>query len=166
MKLLHPNEYAHSVLDIDINKLWERGIRNLVIDLEDTLITKGNWDIKSKIHDWLNSVKEKGFGVCLVTNSFYFKKVSEFSKRINMPVINAAFKPFPFAFWRAMKIVGGTTQNTAVIGDQLFMDILGGNFVGTHTILVKHISKENNFLRKMMRELEKKFLKVKAGGGN
>ena len=85
-------------------------------------------------------------------------------KPINPTVASPDFltaKPFPFTFNRALRIVKSKTSEAAVIGDQVFMDILGGNLSKIYTILVKPISKEKMRIRKFMRWLEKKALNLK-----
>jgi hypothetical protein len=46
-------------------------------------------------------------------------------------------------------------EETAMIGDQLFMDILGANLVNIHSIYIQHGKEESFILRKWMRQAEK-----------
>ncbi|MEA4908779.1 MAG: HAD-IIA family hydrolase [Chloroflexi bacterium] len=46
-------------------------------------------------------------------------------------------KPQPYLFQMAVKKIGSQPAETAVIGDRLDTDILGGHTVGLHTILVE-----------------------------
>ena len=59
------------------------------------------------------------------------------------------------AFWKAMKILNSTPKNTAMIGDQLFMDILGANLLGIYSIFTELLTPEVFEPRKLMRLLEK-----------
>ncbi len=45
-------------------------------------------------------------------------------------------KPQPIIFQEAVRRLGGTTGNTAMVGDRLTTDIAGGQGAGLHTILV------------------------------
>jgi 4-nitrophenyl phosphatase len=45
-------------------------------------------------------------------------------------------KPGPIMFQQAIKRLGGTPENTAMVGDRLTTDILGAKNAGLHTILV------------------------------
>ncbi|MBE2224377.1 MAG: HAD family hydrolase [Anaerolineae bacterium] len=45
-------------------------------------------------------------------------------------------KPGPIMFQQAMKRLGGTPENTAMVGDRLTTDILGANNAGLNSILV------------------------------
>jgi HAD superfamily phosphatase (TIGR01668 family) len=53
-----------------------------------------------------------------------------------IPSVTRAIKPRKSPFRRAMKMLGMTPGETAVVGDQIFTDILGGNRLGLYTILV------------------------------
>jgi HAD superfamily phosphatase (TIGR01668 family) len=48
-----------------------------------------------------------------------------------------------------------TSQETAVIGDQIFTDVLGGNRLGLYTILVTPISEKEFIWTRLMRKLER-----------
>jgi 4-nitrophenyl phosphatase len=45
-------------------------------------------------------------------------------------------KPQPTVFMEAVRRLGGTLANTAMVGDRLSTDIAGGQGAGLHTILV------------------------------
>ena len=55
-----------------------------------------------------------------------------------------------------MKLFGYNLSEIAIIGDQLYTDILGGNRVGIKTILVNPMSKDDMIFTKLVfRPLEK-----------
>lgn len=56
-----------------------------------------------------------------------------------MPFLGHAGKPKPGGFRRAMEQMGCTPEQTAIVGDQLFTDILGGRNAGVFTLLVEPI---------------------------
>ena len=64
-------------------------------------------------------------------------------------------KPFPGAFKVALEELDGCIDNTLIIGDQIFTDILGGNIMGIGTVLVDPISKKEFITTKFMRLLER-----------
>jgi len=57
-----------------------------------------------------------------------------------------------------MDILETTPGETAVVGDQLFTDILGGNRLGLFTVLVIPMSKREFIGTKIVRMLEKVLL--------
>ncbi|HHW56721.1 MAG TPA: YqeG family HAD IIIA-type phosphatase [Clostridia bacterium] len=157
-KKLIPDMIVESIHKIDLNLLKEKGISNLVLDIDNTLVPK-----ESKIPDkttieWLEKVKKEGFGVCLVSNNTK-KRVNEFREKIDVPGIAWAIKPRKGAFKKALKILDAKPHETALIGDQIFTDILGGKRAGLYTILVKPLSKEELGWTKLMRKAERHVLK-------
>src|SRR5690606_39583069 len=55
------------------------------------------------------------------------RRVRFFAESLQIPGIANAAKPIRRAFRRAMRIMGTRPEQTAVIGDQVFTDVLGGN---------------------------------------
>ena len=61
-----------------------------------------------------------------------------------MPFIGHAGKPKTPSFVRAMERMGVTREQTAIVGDQVFTDVLGGNRAGVTAILVEPIRLAGN----------------------
>jgi hypothetical protein len=95
-----------------------------------------------------------GLAGCIVSNNFSLR-VRQVGELLGLPVVGWAVKPVPVGFWRAMSIMGTTPATTALVGDQLFTDVLGGNLVGMYTILVEPLSTEEFPTTKLVRRLER-----------
>lgn len=54
--------------------------------------------------------------------------------------------------------MGFKASETAMIGDQIFTDMMGANMCGLHTILLEPIQLEDGKSFKVRRRLEKKFI--------
>ena len=67
-----------------------------------------------------------------------------FAEGLDAPYIGHAGKPKTPAFFKAMERVGATREQTAIVGDQIFTDILGGNRAGVSAILVEPIRLAGN----------------------
>ncbi|MBM3274686.1 MAG: HAD hydrolase-like protein, partial [Candidatus Sericytochromatia bacterium] len=60
---------------------------------------------------------------------------------------------------KALKLVNLGPHEVAVVGDQLFTDVLGGRRLGAYTILVRPVSNtERRWARRLMRSAEGAFL--------
>ncbi|SHI92157.1 YqeG family HAD IIIA-type phosphatase [Lutispora thermophila] len=157
-KLLKPNLYYESIFYIDNNKLKEKGIEGIIIDLDNTLAA---WDVKeadAKVINFINDLKQKGFKICIISNNTK-ARVDKFNEILGLPAIHKAGKPKLSPYIKAMKLLKTHRQNTAVIGDQLFTDVLGGNRLGLFTILVTPISEKEFIWTRMVRKLERIVLK-------
>ncbi|KPJ69547.1 hypothetical protein AMJ44_03550 [candidate division WOR-1 bacterium DG_54_3] len=157
--LFKPKLTAKDIYNIDFDKLKARGINALLVDIDDTLIPRHVSDISPRVFEWIVARKEEGFKLCLTSNSYHPLKVKYFGETLGIPAISLGLKPFPFAFRRSLNALDAKPENTAMIGDQLFMDILGANLQGIYAIYVKHLTPEKFFLRRWMRMAEKWMLK-------
>jgi len=155
---LKPNEIVKDIHSIDFKRLKKLGISALLLDIDDTLIPRIQNDVSPQVFEWVVSRKEEGFKLCLTSNSRHPLRVKYIADTLGLPSIHMGFKPLPFAFWRAMQILGSNPKNTAMIGDQLFMDILGANLLKIYSIFVEHLTPETLLPRQWMRWLEQKVL--------
>jgi HAD superfamily phosphatase (TIGR01668 family) len=137
-----------------LNKYWQK-FKNL---FKPNLIVKDIYNIDfGKLKK--QGRKEEGFKLCLTSNSYHPLKVKYFGETLGVPAVYLGFKPFPFVFRRSLKTLNAEPENTAMIGDQLFMDILGANLLNIYTIYVKYLTPEGFFLRRWMRLAEDWVLK-------
>jgi HAD superfamily phosphatase (TIGR01668 family) len=153
LEFLRPKEYYPSVNSIDFFKLRSFGIKGILLDIDDTIIIRGKKEISPSTFVLIESLKEH-FKLCIISNNFSPKRVQEVGEILGIPFVTWAAKPFPWGFKKASVLLGINFSQLAIIGDQLFMDIMGGNSLGIHTILVSPLSKEKNLLRIAMRWAE------------
>ena len=78
----------------------------------------------------------------------------------SISVTSAGLKPLPFGFWRALKRLGSERKNTAIVGDQIFTDIVGGNCVGLKTVLLTPIQLETSLRFRIKRKIESYVIKL------
>ena len=103
--------------------------------------------------NWIESVKKKGFKVCIVSNASQ-KRVERFNESLKLNAIHRASKPGSKSFLKAMELMGTKPSETAVIGDQIFTDVYGGNRLNMFTILVKPIDSREFIGVRLKRALE------------
>lgn len=152
--LFRPKETAKDINDIDFKALRGKGINALILDIDDTLIPREVNDVYPQVFEWVATRKEEGFKLCLTSNSRHPLRVKYIGDTLGLPAMHLSFKPLPFAFWKSMEILGSKPEETAMIGDQLFMDILGANVVNLYSIYIQHGKEEVFWARKLMRWAE------------
>ncbi len=155
---LKPDMYLNTVYELDTIALKAQGIEAIIVDVDNTLVP---WDTKEpdeKANELVCKLGSEGFKICILSNNTK-KRVEEFNRCLKLPAIHKAIKPSKAAFRKAMKLMDSTSSDTAVIGDQLFTDVLGGNRLGLFTILVSPISDKEFFWTRIVRKLEKHILK-------
>ena len=115
------------------------GVRGVVLDLDNTIVPWNTSDVTPAVTDWIARIRAAGIGVCLLTNN-YTRRASGVAESLSIPIIKGAFKPSPVAFRGALKVLGVAPQQAAVVGDQLFTDVLGGKLLGMRALLVEPLS--------------------------
>lgn len=153
-RLLRPRLYVSSLLEINLEKLKREGIKGFIIDLDNTLTPWAENMVAPEIKKWVSLLGAQGLKACLFSNNEK-KGREEVVALLGIPGIFSARKPRRRAFYQALALLKTAPWETAVIGDQLFTDILGGNRLGLYTILVPPLSKREFIGTKFMRGLER-----------
>lgn len=157
-KLLFPDLIVDSIRDINLELLNQNHIKGLILDIDNTLVA---WDVKEadkNSMEWIEYLKNNGIKVCLVSNNTE-DRVVKFNENLKLYAIHAANKPRKAPFKKALNYLKLKPEETAVVGDQIFTDILGGNRLNMFTILVTPISPKEFPFIKVKRWLEKIILK-------
>lgn len=149
-----PDYYLDSVLSIDLDGLQARGITNILIDLDNTLLPRDRDEIPQELRTWAHLLKEKGFKVCLLSNNWH-GRIVDVAGDLGFELVSKAVKPLPPAYLIALHKLGAKASETAMIGDQLFTDVLGGTLMGMTTIMVLPLCEKDLKHTLMLRKLEK-----------
>ena len=140
--MLSPDLYLRSVNDIDLDELRSRGLDTLLVDLDNTLLPRDSAVVPDSAREWVQSLSAAGFKVCLVSNNWH-QRVSEVAEELGLELVAKAVKPLPFAFLRALHLLGSKRSSAAVVGDQMFTDVVGGKLLGMATIMVLPLSESD-----------------------
>ena len=152
--MIYPKEYLNSVKDIDLNLLKKNNIKGLILDVDNTLISLDK-KMPAGVADWAKNLKNEGIKICILSNSNKINKVESVAKILEVPYIFFGKKPLKSGFLRAKKLLKIDNENIAVVGDQIFTDILGANRCKMYSILVKPIEEKDYFITRVKRPLEK-----------
>ncbi len=154
LRHLIPDERVSSVIDIDPEALSAKGIRGLILDLDDTLVDQFAKAPTEAVCGWIARAKSLG-QVFILSNNRSRKRVAPVADFLGVPFIHLALKPLLFGFRKSLKLMDLPAHQVAVVGDQLFTDVLGGRRLGAYTILVEPVSAiERRWVRKLMRRAE------------
>jgi HAD superfamily phosphatase (TIGR01668 family) len=152
-KLLCPDLCHSHIYEVNLNNLKKKGIKGLICDLDNTLLAWDDQQVKSEVENWLVKAQELGISICILSNSLE-ARVNKVAKNLELLFISKAFKPRKKAFKLAINKLGVIPENVAVIGDQLFTDVYGGNRLDLLTILVEPITSKELLSTKMIRLVE------------
>lgn len=151
--LFKPTFWLKSVLDIDEKFLRGNGISALVLDLDNTLSMHGNPAAEAGVTNWLDEMRRLGIKMRIVSNNTN-KRVAPLAENLGLPFTANGAKPLTFGISRAMKAMGSTKRDTLVVGDQIFTDVMAGNFKGVRTVLVEPFHLEKTWTFRLKRKAE------------
>jgi len=164
MDIFVPDMYQKSIYTINYEKIFDDGIRCLLFDLDNTCVPYVEKVPSKKLKDLFDRLKEIGFKVIIFSNATK-KRLEPFKNGLVVDCSYLSKKPCKRKFLKVLKIFGYDLSETAIIGDQLFTDIFGGNRVGIKTILVNPMSESDLFFTKFFRMLEKRQFKKMSKRG-
>lgn len=156
---------ANSIYDISGEALARRGIKLLLADLDNTLVPYGVPLPDAKLLRWRDELHAYGVTLFILSNNRHEERPRIFAEGLDVPYIGHAGKPKSPSFVRAMEEMRVTREQTAIIGDQIFTDVLGGNRAGVTTILVKPIRLAGNPGRYLRYAVEVPFRLLSRNGG-
>ena len=138
MSSLKPDIYQKNIFNISYSKLKKQNVKLLLFDLDNTIIPFYEKIVPLKTKKLFDSLKED-FKIMVISNSRK-KRVSYIASQLGVPYISFSKKPFPHSYNKAIKINGLKKEETIIIGDQMFTDILAGKRVSIKTALVEPLS--------------------------
>ncbi len=149
-----PDLIVDKVQNIDLGVLKKKGIKGLILDIDNTLVPQYTKEAGEHVVEWIERVKSEGLIACIVSNASK-NRVLKFNERLKILAIHRATKPSSKAFIRAVKLMGIGLNEAAVVGDQIFTDVYGGNRLNMLTVLVRPIDKREMIIVKLKRHAEK-----------
>ena len=157
IRLFYPGDFAESVFEIDFAALYDRGVRGLIFDVDNTLVPHGA-DSTPEVDALFARLNAMGFR-CLMLSNNGPDRLRRFLKNIDADFIDNSGKPRRKAGKAALRRLGLGKKETVLIGDQVFTDILCANFSGIPSILVRYIGYDPDADPGKRRRLEARILR-------
>ncbi|HOV41174.1 MAG TPA: YqeG family HAD IIIA-type phosphatase [Oscillospiraceae bacterium] len=155
--LLTPTIVLDSVLDINKELLDEYGIKGLILDLDNTLAKHGSPEPEKGVACWVEEMKKSGISMVIVSNNRE-ERVRPFAENLGLDFVWGGKKPLASGFKKAREKMGLEFDEIAIVGDQLFTDMLGANIKRIKTIFVFPFEDEKGILFSIKRFFERPFL--------
>lgn len=155
---IYPKAYFEKVQDISIEFLKQHHIKALILDVDNTLIDYEK-NMPEGIEQWCQNLKKQGITFYILSNSNQKEKVEKVAKILDVPYSYFAAKPLKRGFKKAIQEIGEEKENIAVVGDQIFTDVIGSNRSHLFSILVKPIAEKDILATKIKRPIENLVIK-------
>lgn len=135
MPIFKPSQISRSIYEIDGETLQQAGIKGIILDWTNTIMTKNAGSITDSMKSWLTNMQSRyGIKVIIVSNSK--PPMGDHGQVHEIPALFEAGKPKKKAFLAALNMLGTRSNETAVIGNGIFTDLWGGNRLGMYTIFI------------------------------
>jgi hypothetical protein len=155
--MFKPTYVFNDVTEITPEFLRKKGIKGLLLDLDNTLTTHNNPVPPQSSLDWLDTMRAAGIRLMIVSNN-KAERVTPFANELKLDFESRGAKPLTFGYTRAIKRMGLGKREVAAVGDQIFTDVLGSNLKGIRSIFVFPIQPETSLPFRFKRTVEKLFL--------
>lgn len=157
LRLFRPDLQVHSVLDLPVSRLRDMQLHTLLLDVDCTLKDYGSSAFCDGVPQWIEAVLAASIRLCLVSNGRR-QRIERLARPYGLAYVPRALKPMPFGCWEAMRQLAVPKFGTAMVGDQLFADVLAGRLAGLFTILVTPTTTVEPWFTRIKRPLERRML--------
>ena len=140
MSKLIPDYVFESIYDITPALLEKHGVRAILIDLDGTMASHKTALPPETLLPFVRGMQQAGITVLVFSNNNP-NRVSRFCAPLGVDFISRARKPFAKGYRAAEEKLGLPASQMAVIGDQSFTDVFGGNRAGALTCYVETLDR-------------------------
>lgn len=152
LEAFYPKEWLDSTYVIPWETWYEKGIRGVIFDVDNTLVPHG-LPADERAIALFERLHGMGMRTCLLSNNKE-PRVASFAEQVDSLYIYKAAKPSVKNYLRAMELMKTDRPSTLFVGDQLFTDVYGANRAGVYGILVKPINPKEEIQIVLKRYLE------------
>lgn len=154
-----PDYYLASMYELPSLLLWQKGIRAIVFDIDNTIEAFDVPEPSETARRFFKELKREGFHMCVLSNN-KGERVKRFAACLGIPAVSRGGKPFTKKLRWCMKKMGVSAKETALVGDQVFTDVLCANLASATSVLTKPLTERDQWITKIKRPAERQVLRV------
>ena len=139
-----PQGVYPSITALEPKALKEKGIRLVLADLDNTLAPYRVVDPEPAVAAWKKALEEQGIQLFILSNNRKSDRVQQFAQALGVPFQKGSGKPGRKGYLRAMERMSCRPEETVMVGDQIFTDVLGASRAGIVPLLVEPIRLAGN----------------------
>ena len=143
---LLPKIIAKELTDLTPELLRARHIRLLMLDFDNTIVPYTTNEPTQQMAAWLRAMQASDIRLCVVSNSKR-PRVVKFCRKYGLDCITHAKKPFSRGIRECLTRFSLDPAHCALVGDQIYTDVLGANCAGVQSILISAIHNHTIWLK-------------------
>lgn len=156
--LLTPDYVFPTFSDITPEFLLSKGIKALVIDVDNTLAPYEQELPDERTAEWFKALADNGIKAALLSNNKP-ERIEKYNASLSLPAFPDAKKPSTKTVLKAIEQMGVTVETTAGLGDQLLTDTLAVHRLDMLSLIVPPIKDKKTPFFRFKRLLEKPFMR-------
>ena len=152
-----PECLFRDITHVSLEYLHLHGIQALILDVDNTLTSHGSQQLSPSVASWIMHMKNHGIQMIVASNN-YKKRVQPFADKIGLPFVSFACKPSSLGLSTARRLLNRPKKEIALVGDQIFTDLLAGKLYGIQVLLVRPLVRDTKPSIRLKRLLESPIL--------
>ena len=156
--LLMPDHLRASFAEVTPEYLAALGIRVLLCDIDNTLVTYDDPEPTPEVAAWFSLMESAGVKIAFISNNDP-ERVDRFNRSLGYVAYAKAGKPSPKFYEKALADLGAQKSETAVLGDQLLTDAAAAHNFGVEAIIVPPIKDKTTLFFRAKRLIEVPYMK-------
>jgi HAD superfamily phosphatase (TIGR01668 family) len=152
-----PAHAVNSLEEVDLEALWARGKRLILLDVDNTLVAWKQENFSQEVIDWLERAKALGFHLCILSNTRRVARLMRIKERLGVDTVRGRFKPSRAMYRLALIKYKCRPEQAIMLGDQMMTDVLGANRAHIEAIWVRQMghhefgpTKINRFIERLL----------------
>ena len=132
--------------DVTAEALRARGISFLMLDFDNTIVPYTTSEPTAQMAAWIRTMQAAEIRLCIVSNSKK-PRVVTFCKMYGLDCVTHAKKPFQKGISECLARFHLRPETAALVGDQIYTDVLGANCAQLTSILISAIDNHTIWLK-------------------
>lgn len=153
-KAMKPERVYESLVLVPWNELRAEGVTTALLDFDNTLGPDHATEPEDYSYKCVKMIQEAGISCCLVSNA-KSDRSAKIAAMLNIPVVTYANKPGTSGIFKAIELMKSTPEQSLMIGDQVFTDVIAGNRAGVRTFMVEKLHRPEIWYVMLKRPFEK-----------
>lgn len=135
--LLHPHRVYTSPFEVTAGELAGLGVRALLLDIDGTIARTCEPEPAPAVVQWARGLTAQGISLFILSNNKHPLRVQRFGEMLGCGYMYRAGKPRRRGFEQALRVLGCSPGQAALLGDQIFTDVLGARRCGLKALRVE-----------------------------
>lgn len=155
--LFLPDDYQKDIYCYNAAYLKSRGIRFLMCDIDNTLVTYDDPEPTESLLAWIHELHAAGIGIGFISNNTA-ERVELFNRSLGFIAYPDAHKPLTGTMKQFLSQTSYKKEEIAHVGDQIFTDVCMAHACDLTALLLPPIKDKKTLFFRIKRVLEKPFL--------